>query len=147
MPEASFELESEIPAKPSEVHAFLSDLEQLRVLHPLIVGIERLPPRPERPAAERFRVTDRFAFGPLRFHTRYTAELESMGPDEIHGRAWQSPGITLEAIYRLEPSGAGTRLREHTRIAGPRLLFGFARRQGEAAHRTTLDNLKRHFGG
>ncbi len=145
MPEATFELSAEIAAEPARVHAFLADLHQLQVLHPLIVAIEELPARPERPAAQRFRVTDRFAFGPLRFRSRYVAELEAVSESEVIGRAWQSPGITLEAHYHVAPGPAGTRLTERTRIAAPPLLFGFARRQGEAAHRATLENLERHF--
>ena len=147
MATARFEQTLEIGAAPEAVHALLCDLERLRVLHPLIESIRELEPRPEAPRARRYRVVDRFAFGPLRFRSAYVAELRAVSATEVEGRAWQSPGIALVSTYHLAPCAAGTRLVETTELRAPWPLLGFARRQGEAAHRRMLANAKRHLEG
>lgn len=159
-----FVLEREIAAAPARVHAVLCDLEALAPLHPLIESIEELDPDPARPSARRHRVVDRIPVGPFRLRSVYVASLESISAEEVHGHAWQSPGIRLLTVYRLdavsrargssrsdarfEPAARATRLTERCHVlAAPRLLRGFVVRQARAAHARTLDDLKTMLEG
>jgi hypothetical protein len=145
--EARFEQAVDLRASPEVVHAFLLDLHHHRDLHPLIERIEDLPPAPERPAARRYRVIDRFRFGPVSFRTAYVTELEDVSTSEIRGRAWQSPGIEVATHYAIAPApGGGTRLREECVLSAPSLMVGFVRRQAEAAHRATFAKLDDAIG-
>jgi len=143
MAERGFEQSIEIGVAPEIVHAFLADLHRHRDLHPLIKRVEDLPGHPTRSAVRRYRVTDRMRLGPISFRIAYVAELESLAPDEIAARAWQSPGIEVRTRYRVSPaSGGGTLLHEEVRMKAPLLLIGYAHRQAEAAHRETFARLK-----
>ena len=145
MATAHFRQTLEIRAAPAAVHALLADLDQLRVLHPLIESIRELPPRTEQPDARRYRVVDRLEVGRLRVRSAYTAELRTLSESEIEGRAWQRPGIELKTIYRMEASTLGTQLTESTELRAPWPLRGFVLRQAEAAHRDMLEHLKAHL--
>lgn len=147
-----FKLQIEIAASPGEVREFLLDLDNLAPLHPLIESIELLDSRPERPVARRYRVVDQIPMGPFRMRTVYTAELERLSDDEVCGRAWQSPGITLETRYRLSPlrassdgrdTGCGTGLEEHVWVKAPFGLGRFVVGQAYRAHAETLAKMKR----
>jgi hypothetical protein len=143
-----FTLEIDLATSPTAVRAFLLDLDNLAPLHPLIESIELLDSRPERPAARRYRVVDQIPIGPFRMRTVYTAELEGLSAIEVCGRAWQSPGITLETRYRLSPWEAGTgepgtHLVEHVRIQAPFGLGRFVSSQAASAHAATLAEMKR----
>ncbi|MFO0687280.1 MAG: hypothetical protein U0900_01080 [Myxococcota bacterium] len=161
--EPDFELEIEIAVPRAVLHAFLCDLEAIAPLHPLIESIRALPPRPELPRARHYRVVDRIPVGPLTLTTVYTAALDPVADDEVHGHAWQSPGVYLHTVYHLEPgasapggAGAGrsagaagaddgpvtTRLREQVALRAPFGLRRFVTRQARDAHRTTLEKMK-----
>ena len=124
MARASFELEQPIAVAPSVLHAFLCDLDAFHALHPLIVAIEPLPPSAELPGARRYRVTDHIPLGPFTLRTAYTAALDPVADDEVHGYAWQKPGIRLHTVYRLHgtPEGeyAARRALRDRRAAPPR---------------------------
>ena len=145
MASAKFQQTLDIPAAPAAVHALLTDLDQLHVLHPLIESIRELPATAERPAARRYQVVDRLKLGPLCLRAEYTAELLALSDTEVEGRAWQKPGIELRTSYRVTACPSGTRLSETTTLFAPWLLRGFVWRQAEAAHRAMLENLRRHF--
>ncbi len=145
MATARFQQTIEIGAALADVHALLADLDQLRVLHPLIETIRELPSTAERPDARRYCVVDRLRLGPLLLRTKYVAELRVVSDTEVEGRAWQSPAIELYTTYRMTASAQGTRLSETTTLRAPRLLRGFVCRQAEMAHRGMLENLRSHF--
>jgi carbon monoxide dehydrogenase subunit G len=145
MATAYFEQTIDVRVPPEAVHTFLTDLHRYRALHPLIERIEDLPSAPERPGARRYRVIDRLRFGPLRFRTAYIAEVEPTSPTEVHGTAWQNPGVEVHTRYRVSPSPEGTTLREEAVVKAPCLLLGYVRRQARAAHRETLEKLKTHL--
>lgn len=148
MASREFKLQIDIEVSPGEVRDFLLDLDNLAPLHPLIESIELLDSRPERPAARRYRVVDQIPMGPFHMRTVYTAELERLSDDEVCGRAWQSPGITLDTRYRLSPlhessHGRGTHLDEHVRVEAPFGLGRFVVGQASRAHAETLAKMKR----
>lgn len=142
MPKADFTHEIEIGVPPGVLHDFLVDLHHFAALHPLIESIEDLPLTDERPHARRYRVVDRIPIGPFHYRIRYIAELESSAPDEIQGRAWQSPGVRLHTIYTLRSVAGGTHLFESVEVAAPWILRNFVIRQADRAHGETLRRIK-----
>ena len=127
------------------MHAFLCDLHNLRELHPFIVAIEDLPPSPELPGAQRYRIEDRIPLGPIRLRTSYVAAMEPVAGGELRGHAWQKPGVHLLTTYTLHERNGATELREHCAIDAPWLLRGFVATQARRAHEETLAKLKAHF--
>jgi hypothetical protein len=132
----------EIAVPRAVLHAFLSELENFASLHPLIESIRALPARADRPRARHYRVVDRIPVGPIRLRTVYTATLDPVAQDEIHGEAWQAPGVHLLSIYRLEDRGASTGLVEEVLVDAPFGLRRFVTRQARDAHRATLEKMK-----
>ena len=122
MPASDFVHEIEIRVPQEQLHAFLCDLHNYVPLHPLIESIEEISPMDEMPAARRYRVVDRVPLGPFRLRTVYTAALDPVTAREVHGYAWQSPGIRMQTIYALEGTDSGTRLVERVSIEAPRIL-------------------------
>ncbi len=142
MPANDFVHEIEIRVPQERLHAFLCDLPNYVPLHPLIESIEEISPIDEMPRARRYRVVDRIPLGPFRLRTVYTAALESVTADEVHGYAWQAPGVRLHTVYALEETTSGTRLVERVSIEAPRILRRFVVSQARQSHRETLERMK-----
>jgi hypothetical protein len=138
-----FELSIGIDVPSETLRAFLLDLRGYVALHPFIESIEDLPPDEALPAASFHRVVDRIPVGPFRLKTVYVAALEPVSDAEVHGHAWQSPGVRLRTIYRLAETPAGTRLTERCHVDAPALLRRFVVRQAKRAHAETLAGMKR----
>ncbi len=134
--------EIEIGVTPARLRAFLCDLRNYVPLHPLIESIEEISPAKEMPRARRYRVVDRIPFGPFKFRTVYTAALDPVTEHEIHGHAWQSPGIRLDTVYLLEEVASGTHLVEQVSVSAPRILRGFVVSQARTSHEETLARMK-----
>lgn len=124
------------------LHDFLCDLENYVALHPLIERIEEIEPSPQLPRARRHRVVDRISVGPFRLRTSYIAALEPVAEDEVHGHAWQSPGVRLHTVYRLSETAFGTRLDERVFVRAPWFIRRFVVKQARAAHAETLERMK-----
>jgi hypothetical protein len=142
MPAADFVHEIEIRVPQAQLRTFLCDLHNYALLHPLIQSIDEISPGSEMPGARRYRVVDRIPLGPFRLRAVYTATLESVAANEVHGHAWLSPGVRLHTIYALEESESGTRLVERVRIEAPRILRRFVVRQARKSHQETLAKMK-----
>jgi hypothetical protein len=150
MSKADFVLEIEIGVPLAELHAFLCDLENYVPLHPLIESIEEIPPSdelPHAPHARRYRVVDRIPVGPFRLRTQYTAALDPVSEREVHGHAWQSPGIRLHTVYQLEEVASGTRLVERVSVEAPRILRRLVVTQARRSHEETLRKMKAFLEG
>lgn len=141
-PPPDFELERLVHVPPAVLHEFLCDLHRYVPLHPFIESIEDLPPRPDLPNARHYRVVDRIPVGPFALKTVYVAALDPVSADEVHGHAWQFPGIRLLTAYALEEVEGGTRLVERCSVRAPRWLRSFVVAQARKAHAATLDELK-----
>ena len=115
------------------LRAFLVDLHRYVPLHPFIESIQDMPEDDRIPTARRYRVVDRIPVGPFKLKTVYVAALEPVAPDEVHGHAWQSPGIRLRTIYGIEAIRSGTRLRERCFVDAGRLMRGYVVRQARTA--------------
>ena len=129
----------------ARLHDFLCDLQNYRTLHPLIESIEEIARSEEMPDARRYRVVDRIPVGPFRLRTVYTAALEAVTENEIHGYAWQVPRIRVNTVYELEEIALGTRLSERVSIEAPRFLHRFVVREARRSHQETLTEIKHHL--
>ncbi|MCM0679114.1 SRPBCC family protein, partial [Micromonospora phytophila] len=116
----------------AEAADLLADPTRQEELHPLIVRVRRLRPRPGALAS--YAITDRLAAGPLRFPVTYRADVLVATGDEIVTVARQWPATTVRNRTRLraEPDGV-VRVDVEITLAAPVPLFGYAFRQARAA--------------
>jgi hypothetical protein len=142
MAQGEFTHEREIAVPVETLRDFLSDLHNYVRLHPLIESIEDLPPADSLPGARHYRVVDRISMGPFRVRMAYTAALEAVGENTVHGHAWQFPAVRLRTVYALQAAPSGTRLVEHVQVEAPLLLHRFVVEQARHAHAETLTKLK-----
>ncbi|MFC0002884.1 hypothetical protein [Micromonospora siamensis] len=113
--------------------ALLSDLTRQGELHPLIVRVRRLPPRPGARAS--YAITDRLAVGPLHFPVTYQADVLVATEDEIVTVARQQPATTVRNHTRLRPEPDGLlRIDVEITLSAPAPLFAYAFRQARSAH-------------
>ncbi|MFC4022154.1 SRPBCC family protein [Micromonospora sp. GCM10011542] len=117
----------------AEAAALLGDLTRQGELHPLIVRVRQLPPRPGARAS--YAITDRLAAGPLRFPITYRADVLINDGDEIVTVARQWPATTVRNHTRLraEPDGL-VRIDVEITLTAPAPLFRYAFREARAAH-------------
>lgn len=146
MAHAERTLTEEVPAAPEAVRDFYVDLENIRIVHPLIVSVERVS-RTETSDGYRqsYRVVDRIPLGPLSLKITYQARLQVPVHGDVLTEADQSPGVRLRGTVSFEPSGGGTRVTERIRFAAPRLLASVTIREGVKAHIEMLAGIRRHF--
>jgi hypothetical protein len=142
MADDTFTLEEDFDVAPSVLRAFLCDLNNLVALHPLIESIEELKPNEALPQAKHYRVVDRIPMGPFKLRTVYTAALDLVDENEVHGYAWQFPSIELHTVYALTETPLGTHLVERVSVHAPWLLRRFVLEQARRAHAVTLSKMK-----
>ena len=139
-------LTEDVPAPPQVVRDFYVDLDNIKVVHPLIVSVQTLS-RTETSEgyAQSYRVVDRIPLGPLTIKINYTARLQVPVNGDVLTEADQSPGVRLRGTVSFEPAGGGTRVTERIRFAAPRLLSSITVREGVKAHIEMLAGIRRHF--
>lgn len=124
-----------VQARCSVAHAvaLLSDLTRQGELHPLIVDVRQLPPRPGALAS--YAISDRLVAGPLRFRTTYQADVLTIEDDEIVmvARRWPATTVHNHTRLRAEPDGL-LRVDVEITLSAPAPLFRYAFRQARAAH-------------
>lgn len=119
----------------------LTDFTRHEELHPLII---RVRPRPVRPGAVRsYTITDRLAWGPLRFPVTYRADVYQATEDEVVIVARQWPRTTVHNHTRLreEPEGV-VRIDVEITLSAPAPLFPYAFRQARTAHLALATRLR-----
>ncbi len=143
---AEHTLTEEVPAPPGEVRDFYVDLDNIKLVHPLIVSVETLS-RSETPDGfvHSYRVRDRIPLGPFTINITYRARLQVPAAGDVLTEADQSPGVHLRGTVSFEPIAAGTRVTERIRIAAPRLLAPTTTREAVKAHIAMLAGIRRHF--
>ncbi len=143
---AEHTLTEEVPASPGEVRDFYVDLDNIKLVHPLIVSVETLS-RSETPDGfvHSYRVRDRIPLGPFTINITYRARLQVPAAGDVLTEADQSPGVHLRGTVSFEPIAAGTRVTERIRIAAPRLLAPMTTREAVKAHIAMLAGIRRHF--
>lgn len=136
----------DVPAPPDEVRDFYVDLDNIKLVHPLIVSVETLS-RTEISDGYRqsYRVVDRIPLGPLTIRTSYRAVLHVPATGDVLTEADQAPGVRLRGTVSFEPAGGGTRVTERIRITAPRVLAPVTIREAVKAHIEMLAGIRRHF--
>lgn len=139
-------LTQDVPAPPDEVRDFYVNLDNIKLVHPLIVSVETVS-RSESPDGYRqsYRVIDRIPLGPLTIKITYRARLHVPTDGDVTTEADQSPGVRLRGTVSFEPIETGTRVTERIRIAAPRLLAPMTTREAVKAHIAMLAGIRRHF--
>lgn len=139
-------LNEEVPAPPDQVRDYYVDLDNIRLIHPLIVSVEVLS-RDQTPDGYRqsYRVVDRIPLGPVTLKTVYRATLHVPVHGDVHTEADQSPGVHLRGTVSFTPIDGGTRVTERIRFSAPRPLAAITVREGVKAHVKMLYGIRRHF--
>jgi|SRR5689334_22057012 Polyketide cyclase / dehydrase and lipid transport len=139
-------LSEHVPAPPAAVRDFYVDLDNIKLVHPLIVSVETVSRR-ETPEGyqQTYRVVDRIPLGPLTIRTSYQARLRVPARGDVLTEADQSPGVRLRGRVSFEPVDGGTQVTERIGITAPRLLAGVTIREGVKAHVKMLAGIRSHF--
>ncbi|WP_099039134.1 SRPBCC family protein [Mycobacterium neglectum] len=141
-------LSEDVPASPDEVRAFYVDLDNIKMVHPLVVSVRKTT-RTELVDGycQSYRVKDRIPLGPFTLPTSYTANLRVASTGPVITQARQFPHVRLYGVVSFEPVGAGTRLVERLTIDAPRPLAAMTTREAVKAHIKMLAGIRSHFGG
>ncbi|BBX47363.1 hypothetical protein GCM10009641_15610 [Mycobacterium cookii] len=143
---AEHTLSEEIPAPPDQVRDFYVDLENIKVVHPLVVSVQTIA-REETADGyhQTYRVRDRIPLGPLSIGISYRASLDVPVHGDVITEARQFPRVRLNGVVSFEPIDSGTRLTERIRIAAPRLLAPMTEGEAVKAHAAMLAGIRSHF--
>jgi ligand-binding SRPBCC domain-containing protein len=144
--DATETLTEDIPAPPDEVRDFYADLDNIKVVHPLVVSVQTLS-RSETADGyvQTYRVRDRIPLGPFAIRIRYWARVEVSAHGDVLTEARQLPRVRLRGTVSFDPIGSGTRLTERIQIEAPRLLAATTRREAVNAHAAMLSGIRDHF--
>lgn len=139
-------LTEEVPAAPHEVRDFYVDLDNIKLVHPLILSVELLS-RGDIPDGYRqtYRVVDRIPLGPFTVRVSYTARLYVPVQGEVITEADQFPGVRLRGRVTFAPIAGGTCVTERIRISAPRPLTSYTTREAVQAHSAMLAGIRHHF--
>jgi len=139
-------LSEEVAAAPDDVRDFYVDLDNIKLVHPLIVSVQATS-RSETPDGylQSYRVVDRIPLGPFTLRITYRARLHVGADGDVLTEADQSPGVHLRGTVSFAPVDGGTRITERIRIAAPRLLAPMTTREAVKAHIEMLAGIRRHF--
>lgn len=139
-------LSEHVPAPPDAVRDFYVDLNNIGLVHPLIVSVKMVS-RSETPDGyqQTYRVVDRIPLGPLTIRTSYQALLRVPARGDVLTEADQSPGVRLRGRVSFDPVDGGTLVTERISITAPRLLAGVTIREGVKAHAKMLAGIRSHF--
>lgn len=135
-----------VPAPPDAVRDFYVDLDNIKLVHPLIVSVETVS-RSATPDGyqQTYRVVDRIPLGPLTIRTKYQARLRVPARGDVLTEADQSPGVRLRGTVSFDPVDGGTQVIERIGISAPRVLAGVTIREGVKAHVKMLAGIRSHF--
>jgi hypothetical protein len=139
-------LTEEIPAPPDQVRDFYVDLDNIKVVHPLVVSVQTIS-RSQTPDGyqQTYRVRDRIPLGVLSIRITYWARVEVPAHGDVITEARQFPRVRLNGAVTFQPIDSGTRLTERLQIAAPRLLAAMTQREAVNAHIAMLAGIRSHF--
>lgn len=143
---AVYTLTEEVPAAPDEVRDFYVDLDNTKVVHPLVVSVHTIS-RSETADGyvQTYQVRDRIPLGAFSIRITYWARVEVPAHGDVLTEARQFPRVRLRGTVTFDPSDSGTRLTERLRISAPRLLAATTRREAVNAHIAMLSGIRDHF--
>ena len=141
-------LYEDVPGPPGDVRAFYADLDNIKLVHPLVVSVRTLD-RSETSDGyvQTYRVSDRIPLGPLRLRTSYVARLHVPAAGDVSTDARQFPRVRLRGSVAFEPTATGTRVVERVQIEAPWPLASVTTRKAVEAHTEMLAGIRRHFEG
>ena len=136
----------EIPAAPEAVRYFYVDLDNIKVVHPLVVSVHTISRSQTADGYQQtYRVRDRIPVGMFAIRIGYVARLQVPLHGDVITEARQFPWVRLNGAVTFEPIDAGTLLTERLQIAAPRLLAAMTQREAVNAHIAMLSGIRRHF--
>ncbi|QUR65862.1 SRPBCC family protein [Mycobacterium spongiae] len=139
-------LTEEVPAPPAEVRDFYVDLDNLKLVHPLIVSVRELSSAQTPDGYQRtYRVVDRIPLGRWTVRVGYRARLRVPARGEVITEANRFPAVRLRGAVAFAPVAAGTAVTERVRISAPRPLAAVIIREAVTAHVAMLAGIRRHF--
>jgi hypothetical protein len=140
------ELREDIAAPPGDVRRFYVDLDNIKLVHPLVVSVRTLD-RTETSDGyvKTYRVSDRIPLGPLRLRTSYLARLQVPVIGDVSTDARQFPRVRLRGCVAFEPTSTGTRIVERVQIEAPWPLASVTIRKAVEAHTEMLAGIRRAF--
>ena len=128
-------LTEEVSAEPDQVRAFYVDLNNVKLVHPLVVSVRSIV---RRPAAggylQVYRVRDRIPLGAFTLSTSYSARLYVPVAGDVIAEARQFPRVRLRSRVTFERVEGGTRVTERIRFDAPRPLATLTVREAMKAH-------------
>jgi hypothetical protein len=135
-----------VPAPVEEVRGFYVDLDNIKLVHPLVVSV-RTVARTERRDGylQTYQIRDRIPLGPFILNTRYVAVLDVPVAGDVIADSRQSPGVRLHTVVSFDGVEGGTHVTEKMHIEAPRGLAAFTVREAVQAHAEMLSNIARHF--
>ena len=138
----------DVPGRPEDVRAFYADLDNIRLVHPLVVSVRTVERNETADGYEQtYRVTDRIPLGPLHLRTSYVARLHVPTTGDVLTDARQFPRVRLSGVVSFEPTESGTRVTERIGIEAPRPLLSVTVGKAVEAHTEMLAGIRRHFEG
>jgi hypothetical protein len=142
------ELSEDVAGPPDDVRAFYADLNNVTLVHPLVVSVRTLE-HTETPDGyvQTYRVTDRIPLGPLHLRTSYVARLWVPVIGDVSTDARQFPRVRLRGRVAFEPTQAGTCIVERVQIEAPWPLASVTTRKAVEAHTEMLAAIRRRFEG
>lgn len=139
-------LTEDVPGLPSDVRAFYADLDNISLVHPLVVSVRSVHRSDTADGYEQtYRVTDRIPLGPLHLRATYVVHVAVPRTGDIATDARQFPRVRLRGTVSFVPTGSGTRLTERIGIEAPRALLGVTARTAVEAHAEMLAGIRRQF--
>jgi hypothetical protein len=139
-------LSEDVPGPPDDVRGFYVDLDNIKLVHPLVVSV-RTVDRRDTPDGyvQIYRVVDRIPVGPVHLRTNYVARLYVPVTGDVLTEARQFPRVRLSGTVSFEPIAAGTRVVERIRIEAPRPLASITVGRAVEAHTEMLAGIRRRF--
>lgn len=139
-------LTEEVPARPAEVRDFYVDLDNLKLVHPLVVSV-RATSRSEIADGyvRSYRIADRIPLWFFSIPISYRAQLLVPHVGDVITTARQFPQVRLDGTVSFEAIDSGTRVVERLQIAAPRPVAAVTTRQAVKAHIAMLAGIRRRF--
>ncbi len=139
-------LTEEVPAPPDDVRDFYVDLDNIKLVHPLIVSVEAMSRNETADGyLQSYRVIDRIPLGPFAMKIHYRARLHVPAEGDVLTEADQSPGVHLRGTVSFESVSGGTCVTERIHISAPRPLAALTTREAVKAHLAMLAGIRHHF--
>jgi hypothetical protein len=139
-------LTEDVAAPPDQVRDFYVDLDNLKLVHPLIVSVEELSRSEDADGyRQSYRVVDQMRLGPVSFRIAYRARWRVPVAGAVESEARQSPSVRLRGRVTFAPTPTGTQITERLQIEAPRPLAAYTTHEAVKAHRVMLSRIRAHF--